>query len=127
MTVEEMKQGYAKAYGIPAVLLTGSTAEEIQAQADDLLLYRQQLNADNPKDTRQSFAAWLGTTHPTEYSATYDTTEATAPPAYPTIKNGGNANYEYTESRTPLEAFREWFYNKSAWDPARENGWKRLI
>ena len=58
MTTEELKQAIEKQTGIPAALIAADTAEGIIGQARSLLAYRQDLERQREKTTREQFAEW---------------------------------------------------------------------
>lgn len=71
-TIRTMREEVANAKGIPAKLLTGTTAEECEAQAAELLSWAQKTTPGYPKvpdggdpistkPAREQFADWLNT------------------------------------------------------------------
>lgn len=69
-SIRVMREEVADAKGIPAKLLTGTTAEECEAQAAELLAWAQKANSGYPKvpdggdplstkPAREQFADWL--------------------------------------------------------------------
>ena len=71
-SIRVMREEVANAKGIPAKLLTGTTAEECEAQATDLLAWAEKTGSGYPKvpdggdpltskPAREQFAEWLNT------------------------------------------------------------------
>lgn len=110
-TTEELKREASEKNGIPAELIQGETAEEIEAHAAALALYKREYYAAMP--TREKFAAWLNGEMPTQEPQ--ETT--TDPAAYPTVKDAGETTPTYTEDTR--SQFEEWFKDISAFQPRK--------
>lgn len=135
MTLEELKQEIAERTGVPALLLTGETAEENIAQAKALLAYKRDAEADTqrPRSTTEQFTDWLtardGIEQPdTAGQALADIEEQARVEAggYPMTRDAGEANY--TPSKNTKEQFAEWVSGRTAFDPFKTaDGWKTLF
>lgn len=111
MTIDEVKEKYVQA-GIPEALLSGETAEEIEAQGKALLAFHR----DSAKSTRDQFAEWVSA------RLGYDPPTPPEPPrqdAYPITMDGGEGPGEFTTSTR--DRFAEWASDKLAFDPRK--GW----
>lgn len=148
MNVEELKQELAQRTGVPAVLLTGETAEENIAQAKAFLAYKKEYEAQRPKTAAEQFSDWLGgqlEEKDRQTAATYglqytpaQTDEAGAALAeieeaarveaggFPKVADGGEVT-GLPDARPAREQFAEWLGQKTAFNPFNDgNGWQRL-
>lgn len=123
MTIEEYRTKISYCYNLPLLLVTGNTAEEIENHARDLCAFRDSINEESNqgKTPREQFGAWLSDVY--GIGAAQDEPEPAPVPNYPNVKDFGETHSIYSPS--PLEQFRDWFYNKSAYDPTVSGGWKR--
>ncbi len=127
MTNEELKQEIVQRTGIPADLLTGETAEENIVRAKALIKFAKDRTPEQPKSTRESFAAWFNEVQGTEQEdnrmqAITDLENSMR--SYPVLTDGGEA--QGMNARPAKESFAEWFYQKTAFDPRKNNGWTPL-
>ncbi len=135
MTTEELKNLISQNTGVPAEMLTGETPEENITRARQLLAFK---TDNSTQDPGEQFASWI------RYQ-TGDLEEVNNPEAalneiaeqvrieaggYPRIPDGGASNitgFTGQDTRSTEEAFNEWFYNASAFDPfAGDDGWRPL-
>lgn len=129
MTTEEVKQLIEQRTGVPASLLTGETVEENIAAAKALLAYKREHDKERTKSTREQFADWLAAQRgedppPDTAGAALAEIEA-ATRAYPSIRDGGEPDISGQDNRTGKEKFADWLYKQSAFDPSKEDGWRR--
>lgn len=150
MNTEELKQEIAQRTGIPAVLLTGETAEENIAQAKALLAYKREHEAQRPKTAAEQFSDWIGgqleerdrqtaAAFGLQYTppqkdeagaALADIEERARVEAggYPMLQDGGSVNVNLGDGRSAREQFADWLGQRTAFDPFKEaDGWKRLV
>lgn len=150
MTTEELKQEIAQRTGVPAVLLTGETAEENIAQAKALLAYKREHEAQRPKTAQEQFSDWLGAqveerdrqtaaafglqyTPPVKDAAGAALAEIEEQArldagGYPSLQDGGSVNVNLGDGRSTREQFADWLADRTAFDPFKEaDGWKRLV
>lgn len=131
MTLEELKQEIAERTGVPALLLTGETAEENIAQAKALLAYKRDAEADiqRPRSTTEQFTDWLtardGIEQPyTAGQALADIEERARVEAggYPMTMDGGEVT-GLPDARPAREQFADWLNQKKAFNPFKQDGW----
>ena len=127
MTTEELKQEIAQRTGVPAVLLTGETAEENIAQAKALLAYKREADAQRPKSTAEQFSDWMkaqeGTDQPDTAGEALARIEEQAridAGGYPSLQDGGSVNVNLGDGRSTREQFTDWLADRTAFDPFKE-------
>lgn len=123
-----LKQTASEKTGVPVNLISGETAEEIAANAAALATFKRQYTEAQPATkqltAREQFAEWLN--NASNNGVTIE--EPAADPApiesggYPIVPDGGEPqNIDYGP-RDPRDAFNEWFYQVSAFDPRKTYG-----
>lgn len=122
MTLDDLKQDIADKTGIPAHLLKGETAEETIAHAKALLAYKKDAEANREKTPREQFAEWLqaqegGQPEEVDPMAQIEEDLRIASGGYPIVKDGGSANVQIGDARSPQEQFSEWIGKQFAFDP----------
>ena len=150
MNLGELKQRIEQQAGVPAVLLTGETAEENIAQAKALLAYKREYEQQRPKTTAEQFADWIGgeleerdrqqaATFGLQYTPRQEDAAGAAlaqieeqarldAGGYPMLQDGGSVNVNIGDGRTAREQFAEWLGQRTAFDPFKEaDGWKHLV
>lgn len=135
MKNDEIKNLISEKTGVPAEMLTGETAEENLEKARALLSWYKE-NKEAAPDPREQFASWIreqtGQPEAETPEAALDViAEAVRIDngGYPNVNCGpGNVYLDNSDPRPPAEQFREWFYNKSSFDPfSSPGGWKPLV
>lgn len=122
LSIDDYRQSVADCYNLPLDLLPRNSKEAIDRQAEALRDYRDSVQDAQNKEllTSEQFSMWfngqLGISAP---SAEHETV-----PNYPSVKDSGEVHGIYSPS--PLEEFRDWFYNKSAYNPKKSDGWTCL-
>lgn len=148
MTLEELKQEIAQRTGVPAVLLTGETAEENIAQAKAFLAYKREHEAQRPKTAAEQFADWFGgqmeerdRQQAATFGLNYTPPEKDAAGAalaeieerarveaggYPRINDSGEVT-GLPDPRSAREQFADWISDKTAFNPFKQaDGWTPL-
>lgn len=132
MTTEELKQAIEKQTGIPAALIAADTAEDIIDQARSILAYRQDLERQREKTTREQFAEWArdlsGMEEPDTASAALDDIAETVrvdAGGYPRVRDGSISIDGMPDPRPAREQFASWFKDRTAFNPfqAHEGDW----
>ena len=136
MTITDFKNLIQERTGVPAALLDGSTPDEILAKARSLIAYRGKTEAGQPKTTAQQFEEYfrarMGEDVPkdTPGAALDEIEEALrrARGGYPQTPDGGEADHAgLPDGRPAREQFAEWFSQKTACDPRRDDPvWTRI-
>lgn len=128
MTTEELKQAIEKQTGIPAALIAADTAEGIIGQARSILAYRQDLDRQRSKNTREQFAEWVrdlsGMEEPdTASAALEEIAEAARVDAggFPRVRDGSIDSGSIPDPRPMREQFAEWFLKETAFDPMKSH------
>lgn len=119
---ESIREIVSHETGVPVALLSGDTFEECRNHAAELLDFKRSVEEPemHRKSTREQFAEWFG-------GCDSVAEEPETVPSYPSeVRTAGNADQNY-QSRTPLEAFREWFYHKSSYNPFKDGNWTNIM
>ena len=134
MTLDEFKNEVEQRTGVPASLLDGSTAGEIVTMAKTILAYKKECDVERQNTPREQFAAWLNESYGVETQNGMDEalddltrTAAAENCSYPVIQDGQVDTSGIPDGRTPEQQFSEWWYKKTAFDPAKKGSWKKLI
>ena len=133
MTLEDFKQIVSDRTGIPANLLNGETAEETIAHAKALMAYKKNAEATRQKTPREQFAEWLqaqegGQPEEVDPIAQIEEDLRIASGGYPIVRDGGSANVNLGDGRSPQEQFSEWIGKQFAFDQFKSSdGWRPLI
>lgn len=130
MTNEDIKQEIAQRTGIPATLLTGETPEENIVRAKALLAFKRSNTPEQPKSNREQFAAWFREASgqdPQEDGnmqalKAYEEELRIANGGYPQLKNAGEGP-GMQNGQTSKEAFQQWLWDRSAFNPKKQDGW----
>lgn len=130
MTNEDIKQEIAQRTGIPATLLTGETPEENIVRAKALLAFKRSNTPEQPKSNREQFAAWFREASgqdPQEDDSmqalkAYEEELRVANGGFPRLNDAGEVQ-NMPDGRTSKEAFREWFWDRAAFNPRKQDGW----
>lgn len=124
-TMEDFKAMISERLGVPAVLLTGESAEEDLAQAKAILAYKREQEQTRPKSHAEQFKEWFnasqGIEEPDETAAAFKEIEDAIginSGAYPSLSDGGEVQ-NVGDCRTPQEQFKDWFYDVSAYNPRK--------
>lgn len=116
---ESIREIVAHETGVPVALLRGDTFEECRSHAAELIDFKDSVSEmkRQGKSTREQFSERFNGTE----------AEPESIPSYPSeVRTAGNADQDY-QSRTPLEAFREWFYHKSSYNPFKDGNWTNIM
>ena len=135
MTLEELKQEIEQRTGVQASLLKGETAEENIAYAKAVLAFRKEHEAKRPKTAGEQFAEWYnaqqGIEPQDEAGAALAQIEEQArldAGGYPMLKDGGSANVNIGDGRTPAQQFADWAGQQLAFNPFKDgDGWQRVL
>lgn len=122
-SVESIREIVSHETGVPVALLSGDTFEECRNHAAELIDFRDSVaeTKRQGKSTREQFAEWFG-------GCDSIAEEPETVRAYPSeVRTAGNADHDHNDSRTPLEAFREWFYHKSSYNPFQDGNWTNIM
>ena len=108
MTIDQFRTAVSQTTGIPEILLTGSTEEDITSRAKALLTFARE---HGPKTTAQQFSEWV------QDSGLLDDNDgfiSSAPPAieehpvgYPDLPNGNIIPSSHYVG-TPAQQFEQW-------------------
>lgn len=129
MTNEEMKKAIEQYIGVPAALLAGETIEENIALAKAALAMRREYAASRPqqkKTNREQFEDWvhgqIDVKQPDQEFESLNELEQLAMQSgaiYPRISDGGEASVNTGSNDSTLDQFRQFAYDKLAFDPFR--------
>lgn len=126
MTIEELKQAIEERTGIPALFLTGETAEENIARAKAILAYKKRMEDKRPKTVQEEFEEWFndisGQRKQDPKEAALADLEATVQreaSAYPILKDGQADTSNMPDPRPVREQFAEWMEQNAAFNPFR--------
>ncbi len=133
MILDELKTIIEQKTGIPTDLLSGETAEDIISSARALLDLKRREEMKREKPTREQFAEWFSAVQGEELSdpesiALEKIAEVVRSDngGYPMPRDGGDVT-DLPDMRPTREKFREWFEDKTAFDPRKNrDGWKRI-
>lgn len=127
-----IKGAISRQTGVPVNLLTGTTEEDITAQAKILEAFKKE-PAEHPQQAQENL------TEAEQFARYFDgqlgikreipAAELAQPmPNYPTVKDGGEElNMARNDSRPAAEKFAEWFADKTAFNPfMSSDGWINL-
>lgn len=126
-----IKGAISTSTGVPVDALTGTTEEELQAQASILSAFKKE-PAEQPQTAQEDL------TEAEQFARYFDNqlgikremlaAEPAQPmPNYPTVKDGGeNIQWANMDHRSAEEKFAEWFADKTAFNPFMDNGWIKL-
>lgn len=135
MTVEEMKLEISDRTGIPLTMIQGDTPGEALAFARSLIEYKNSIDDQEPKSNAEKLGVYLfgeNESSNTELESLeciekqYNYEQG----GYPVFRDNGNVlinGVSFGDPRSPGEQFAEWFGNKTAFNPNKENGWTKLI
>lgn len=140
MNVEELKLEIENKTGIPALLLSGETSEEVISRAKALVAFRRDTQEEQPKSASAQFAKWMKATEGIEEPSEAMTAlcildqiaerERLASGGYPYLSDGGNPYVNGAtapDPRSTEQLFENWFNNICAYDPTKKcDGWKPL-
>lgn len=133
MNIEEIKQAIEQRTGIPGPLLTGETAEEVISTAKALLAFWRENAEQKPKTARDQFSDWFGAVQGIEepdikLNALLEIEEAARVDAggYPRVKDGTVEQNPLPDPRPAAEQFTDWFLQKTAFNPYKEDGWTHM-
>lgn len=129
----EIKAMISERLGVPAVLLTGESAEEDLAQAKAILAYKREQEQTRPKSHAEQFKEWFnasqGIEEPDETAAAFKEIEdaiGISSGSYPSLSDGGEVQ-NVGDCRTPQEQFKDWFYDVSAYNPHKGNATRTQV
>lgn len=110
--IKELKKAVSDKTGVPADLIAGETAAEIEASAHTLATYKRECWKAAP--TRDKFAAYLNGDVP---AAVVPDPAPINNNVYPIVPDGGEPQNISHGPKDPRDAFTEWFNDVSAFNP----------
>lgn len=134
MKAEDVKREISQRTGIPVHLLTGESPEEDIVRAKALLTFKRDNRQEEPKSTSQQFAEWFSAQSgedPAEDESmqalkAYEEELRLASGGYPYVKDGGeNLTIAGQDGKSTREQFADFFNQRTAFNPMKENGWIR--
>ena len=138
MTLDELKQEITQRTGVPAVLLTGETAEENIAQAKAFIAYKREVlansQAQQPKTAREEFIEWTRAQsgedpqdQTGEILAEIEERARIEAGGYPIVNDDGGEFTPIGDTRPAVEQFKDWVGKQRALDPFRNvNVWHHI-
>lgn len=132
MNIFDVKQQIEQRAGVPGILLTGETAEELIAQAKAYLALKKQKEAQEAKEPREAFKDYMldqageERQNPAAIAlAEIETAAAQNPNKYPRIPDGGELNYSQVNQGTAKEQFAGFAESQLAFNPFKgAEGWQ---